>query len=109
MSTLRCLLCFKGHIFSKCPEFQDMNIYDRWKSVKRLNLCFGCLGKNHALSDCRKLRKCGIDNCVKFHHSMLHKTEIRQQKIVSNRPESQKLENRIKPSVNEESVDFVEC
>ena len=51
----RCLLCYKNHMLLKCPEFQRMNIQDRWKSIKRLNLCYGCLGKNHVLQNCKKV------------------------------------------------------
>ena len=75
----RCLLCYKNHMFLKCPEFQRMNIQGRWKSIKRLNLCYGCLGKNHVLQNCKKVKKCGVDDCPKLHHYLLHKSDVKVQ------------------------------
>ena len=66
-------------MFLKCPEFQRMNIQDRWKSIKRLNLCYGCLGKNHVLQNCKKVKKCGVDDCPKLHHYLLHKSDVKIQ------------------------------
>ena len=77
--SLRCLLCYKNHMFFKCPEFQRINIQDRWKSIKRLNLCYGCLGKNHVLQNCKKVKKCGVDDCPKLHHYLLHKSDVKIQ------------------------------
>ena len=31
------------------------------------------MGRNHTAQDCRKARRCNIDNCMKFHNPLLHK------------------------------------
>ena len=56
-----------------------MSIQDRWKSIKRLNLCYGCLSKNHVLQNCKKVKKCGVDDCPKLHHYLLHKSNVKIQ------------------------------
>ena len=56
-----------------------MNIQDRWKSIKRLNLCYGCLGKNHVLQNGKKVKKYGVDDYPKLHHYLLHKLNVKIQ------------------------------
>ena len=34
-------------------------------------LCYGCLGKVHAIKDC-KVNACGINGCTKKHKRLLH-------------------------------------
>ena len=49
-----------------------MKIDDRYNVAKDNKLCFCCLADNHLGKDCPWKRKCGIDNCEKFHNEFLH-------------------------------------
>ena len=48
-----------------------MNVTDRYVAVRKERLCYGCLGKWHAIKDC-KVHPCGINGCTKKHNRLLH-------------------------------------
>ena len=41
------------------------------EAVRKQRLCYGCLGKGHAIKDC-KVKACGINGCIKKHNQLLH-------------------------------------
>ena len=49
-----------------------MDSQQRYNTVLKNQLCFGCLSAGHSLKSCRSSRKCGIEGCSKSHHRMLH-------------------------------------
>ena len=51
-----------------------MDINNKWNAVEKEKLCFCCLGDNHYSKDkdCKRRRKCGVQNCDKGHHKLLH-------------------------------------
>ena len=55
----------------KCPLFRNMSVNDRYAAVRKQRLCYGCLGKWHAIKDC-KVNACGINGCIKKHNRLLH-------------------------------------
>ena len=48
-----------------------MNVTDRYAAVRTERFCYGCLGKGHAMKDC-KVHPCGINGCTKKHNRLLH-------------------------------------
>ena len=54
-----------------CPLFKNMNVNDRYAAVRKQRLCYGCLGKGHAIQDCN-VNACGINGCTKKHYRLLH-------------------------------------
>ena len=48
-----------------------MSVNDRYAAVRKQRLCYGCLGKGHAIKDC-KVNACGINGCIKKHNRLLH-------------------------------------
>ena len=48
-----------------------MNVTDRYTAVRKKRLCKGCLGRGHAIKDC-KVHPCGIIGCTKRHNRLLH-------------------------------------
>ena len=48
-----------------------MSLNDRYVAVRKERLCYGCLGKGHAIKDC-KVKACGINGCTKRHNRLLH-------------------------------------
>ena len=69
-----CQLCRKaGHRIHKCKRFQEMKTKEREESVKKLRLCFNCLGDSHIRKDCSSETRCKVDNCGRNHHTLLHR------------------------------------
>ena len=48
-----------------------MSVSDWYAAVRKQPLCYGCLGKGHAIKDC-KVNACGINGCIKKHTQLLH-------------------------------------
>ena len=53
----------------------------------KVKLYYCCLGKNHTVQSCRKIRPCGITGCPKFHNLLLHKSEEPESEIMNTRKE----------------------
>ena len=54
-----------------CPLLRNMSANDRYTAVRKQRSCYGCLGKGHAIKDC-KVNVCGINGCIKKHNRLLH-------------------------------------
>ena len=59
------------HKMWNCPLFRNMGVNDRYTAVRKQRLCYGSLGKEHAIKDC-KVNACGINGCIKRHNRLLH-------------------------------------
>lgn len=70
--TDECTFCDQNHEPAQCSEFVRLAIKDRWHEVRRLKLCFVCLGRGHIIPSCDHKRVCGVNKCELFHHKMLH-------------------------------------
>lgn len=68
----KCPVCKEEHEVPRCPKFKLMDIEDRWEAVKGTGICFKCLTGRHRRTFC-KAKACGIGECKRSHHSMLHK------------------------------------
>ena len=66
-----CPLADGTHKIWNCPLLKNMNVHDRYAAVRKQRLCYGCLGKGHAIKDC-KVNACGINGCTKKHNQLLH-------------------------------------
>ena len=53
------------------PLFRNMRLNNRYAAVRKQRLCYGFLGKGHAIKDC-KVNACGIDGRIKKHNRLLH-------------------------------------
>ena len=53
------------------PLVRSMSVNDWYASVRKQGLCYGCLGKRHAIKDC-KVNACGINGCIKKHNRLPH-------------------------------------
>ena len=71
MQNNNCPLADGTHKIWNCPIFKKMNVTDRYAAVRKERLCYGCLGKGHAIKDC-KVHPCGINGCTKKHNRLLH-------------------------------------
>ena len=68
-------MCNGTHGIWSCEPFKQLPVNQRWDKAKALSLCYRCLGDNHFGRKCRFSRVCGIDNCNKIHHTLLHRAE----------------------------------
>ena len=66
----QCPLADGIHKIWNCPLFRNMSVNDRYAAVRKQRLCYGCLGKGHAIKDC-KVNACGINRCIKKHNRLL--------------------------------------
>lgn len=74
-STVECKICKTGdHPITKCAKFLAMDISKRWKAANSIHACFTCLKKHHGM--CNPRIPCGVMGCGRFHHQLLHKTDI---------------------------------
>ena len=50
MQNNNCPLADGTHKIWNCPIFKSMNVTDRYSAVRKERLCYGCLGKGHAIN-----------------------------------------------------------
>ena len=48
-----CLYCGGGHQVEMCQSLEKATSDERWRFVLAKRLCFGCLGDDHQIKDCR--------------------------------------------------------
>lgn len=70
-----CPLCRGNHKIFECKKFVAMSVPNRWNEVKKLRLCFSCLGFGHSSRNCRRRKECPIDGCLKKHNKFLHENQ----------------------------------
>ncbi|XP_074040761.1 uncharacterized protein [Leptinotarsa decemlineata] len=69
-----CICCKENvHHLTECSEFKSMPVDGRWSIITENKICFSCLSFYHNLKQCRKRKVCGVQQCPKFHHKLLHK------------------------------------
>ena len=71
MQSDHCPLADGTHKIWNCPLFRNMSVNDRYAAMRKQRLCYGCLGKGHAMKD-YKVNMCGINGCIKKHNRLLH-------------------------------------
>ena len=55
MQNDHCPLADGTHIIWKFQLFTNMSVNDRYAVVRKQRLCYGCLGKGHAIKDCKSM------------------------------------------------------
>ena len=66
-----CPLADGTHEIWNCPLFSNLSVNDRYAAARKQRLCYGYLGKGHAIKDC-KVNACGINRCIKKQNRLLH-------------------------------------
>lgn len=64
-----CVLCNGAHYITVCSDFTSKSVSDRQAVVKRLQLCYNCLGL-HPVRDCKSNKTCR--SCHRRHNTLLH-------------------------------------
>ncbi|WP_432422669.1 retropepsin-like aspartic protease [Streptococcus dysgalactiae] len=70
-----CHNCHGKHSLKDCKDFLALSCEERWVLVSKEKLCFICLRQRHRAAVCRFKRRCSENECVRFHHSLLHVAE----------------------------------
>lgn len=70
-----CYLCSSNHYITNCPQYNSKSVPQRLDIIKKLKLCYNCLG-SHRASVCRITNRCL--KCGHKHHTTIH------QKVNSN-------------------------
>lgn len=74
-----CKSCGSGqHDLDQCQVFKKADVKERWKIATKIKCCYCCLSKH--TGQCPNRKMCGVNNCPKYHHHMLHKPDDNQQK-----------------------------
>ena len=68
MQNDHCRLADGAQVFN-CPLFMSVN--DLYAAVRNQRLCYGSLGKGHAVKNC-KVNAWGINGCIKKHNKLLN-------------------------------------
>ncbi|CAB4028193.1 Tas retrotransposon peptidase A16 [Paramuricea clavata] len=71
----KCVKCDSKHRTENCTKFKELSTEDRFNFVKKKRFCFGCLEESHISRNCPQTKECGIGNCKKKHHPLLHQKE----------------------------------
>ena len=67
-----CPLADGQHAVVDCPAFSKMEPDERAETAKNAQLCFRCLKPGHISRKCSSSKECGIDDCKKKHHKLIH-------------------------------------
>ena len=70
---VKCPVCSQVHKVEDCPDFKNLDVDQRAQRAKEKSLCFRCLNSSeHRAKQCTERRGCGVDNCPKHHHPLIH-------------------------------------
>ncbi len=69
-----CPVCKAKHKLFHCDDFKAMTTNKRYYATRDARYCYHCLGPNHSAKNCtwHKDVKCGLENCTRYHHPLLH-------------------------------------
>ena len=68
-----CPVCEGHHNVRDCLHFIEKSIPNRWKTAKRLQLCYRCLSEGHYGKSCHSSHECRQNGCRELHHQLLHR------------------------------------
>lgn len=69
----KCGLCqgSRHDSIGDCKKFHQLNLKQRWDTMRKFHLCRVCLRKHRPYCDATA-HKCGVDGCEESHHTLLH-------------------------------------
>jgi hypothetical protein len=71
----KCSCCKQAHNLLNCPKFKTLKPTLQAPIIRRDTICYHCLIGVHYAKDCEtdKGKKCGVDECDRYHHKILHR------------------------------------
>ena len=70
----KCPICQDAHHVSRCKQYLDKSLDQRYEFVKANRLCFNCLYLGHRIADCKSTTTCKAAGCKTKHHTTLHRS-----------------------------------
>lgn len=84
----KCAFCEKPkHGVANCRAFEKISVDERWKWCREKKACFVCFDRTHTMFKCRKSKPCGVEECRRKHHPLLHQDRPRDEGQTSEVPE----------------------
>ncbi|XP_065082363.1 uncharacterized protein LOC135704787 [Ochlerotatus camptorhynchus] len=71
---LKCVMCKNNHELWKCDKFKELNVSEKYSSLKKWGSCFNCSQRGHRTSGCSSSHNCR--DCGKRHHTLLHSGSV---------------------------------
>ena len=68
----KCPKCDGKHKAESCTKIKELSAEERLDFAKEKRLCFSCLEGSHVSRNCQQKRECGIGDCKRKHHPLLH-------------------------------------
>lgn len=81
----RCGVCDRQHKAADCDELRQQTVKERWETVRRNRMCFGCLRQGHAFGRCNSRRGNGYHAMLYDHDRSGQETPTTQQRGAANR------------------------
>lgn len=101
ISNKRCFCCNREiHPLSSCAKFSDLSVGERWSLIREKKICFSCLTPFHNIRQCRKKKVCGIDDCKRLHHTLLHNQYEGKDNLVPQNSNATETNCRISNSIS---------
>lgn len=73
-SPVKCVICKQQqHAAQHCDQFKKLSAGEKYKVVKRNQICVNCLSPTHQSKQCKSKHSCFT--CEKKHHTLLHNDE----------------------------------
>ncbi|KAI9553767.1 hypothetical protein GHT06_019030 [Daphnia sinensis] len=67
-----CPHCDGAHRLYLCEKFKALNPAERSEVVRVKRCCYRCLDDRHLSSECKREKECGMEDCKRLHHHLLH-------------------------------------
>ena len=65
-------MCSRGHELDKCEEFRKKTYEERVQIVRRDKICNNCFKLEHFARGCFERKHCGLPECRRKLHTLLH-------------------------------------
>lgn len=79
-TSITCAHCKQNHPVYKCPEFDKLNLQQRWDAVRAAAVCRNCLSNHKGACKSTHCKRCN-----KFHHTLLHNDSSSANKVATNK------------------------
>ena len=70
-----CPHCSGAHRLHLCETFKALNPTQRSEIIKEKRCCYRCINNRHLSSECTQAKECGVEECKRLHHPLIHSME----------------------------------
>ena len=84
----------ENHSITNCNIFLSKTNVEKVNTIREKGACWNCLLVGHRGVNCPEKRKCGVNNCERFHHPLMHPAHLEGAIFHSSNEHSQNSEVR---------------